>query len=145
MAATNDSLSSLLRGEISATETYTQALEKFAGQAEEVELRRFRDDHRTAANTLRQHIHHHGGQAPTSSGPWGAWAKLVEGTAKALGKEAALKALKEGEEHGIKEHEQALNKRSLQADCKSLIRTQLLPQAQTHVSELDRMMKTQVG
>src|SRR5262245_21413827 len=103
MAATQtDTLNSLLRGEISATETYNQALEKFAGRTEEAELRRMRDEHRTAANTLRKHVHEHAGGPSTGSGLWGAWAKMVEGAAKTFGHSAALKALKEGEEHGIK-------------------------------------------
>jgi len=106
--ATTDTLNCLLRGEISATETYNQALEKFAGQPQEGELRGIRDEHRTAANTLRQHVHTHGGDPSTDSGWWGAWAKLVEGTAKAFGHTAALKALKEGEEHGLKEYREAL-------------------------------------
>jgi uncharacterized protein (TIGR02284 family) len=136
----SDALRSLLRGEISATETYIQALEKFAGRPMEAEVRRLRDDHREAANALRQHIHEHGGDPPTGSGLWGAWAKLVEGTAKMLGETAALKALKEGEEHGIKQYQGALNDKDVAADCKDLIRTRLLPQAQAHVPALDRMM-----
>lgn len=39
------------------------------------------------------------------SGAWGEWAKLVMGTAKLLGDKAALKALKEGEESGLKEYQ----------------------------------------
>ena len=35
-ATNTDTLNSLLRGEISAAETYNQALEKFAGEPEEV-------------------------------------------------------------------------------------------------------------
>jgi len=144
MAATQtDTLNSLLRGEIAATETYNQALEKFAGQPEEAELRKLRDDHRTIANMLRQHVHQHSGQPDTGSGMWGAWAKFVEGTAKVFGKTAALKALKEGEEHGIKQYRDALNDEGLSADCKSLIRTEILPLSQSHIAVLDRLMSAQ--
>jgi hypothetical protein len=145
MAATQiDTLNSLLRGEISATETYNQALEKFSGRPEEAELRGLRDEHRTAANTLRQHVHHHTGDPDTGSGLWGTWAKLVEGTAKLFGDAAALKALKEGEEHGINSYRSALDD-DLPADCKTLIRTQLLPQSQAHVAALDRLMSGRSG
>lgn len=141
MATTNtDALNSLLRGEISATETYNQALEKFAGQPQEGELRGIRDEHRTAANTLRQHVHQHGGDPSTDSGWWGTWAKMVEGTAKVFGETAALKALKEGEEHGLKEYREALNDSGLAPDCHALIRTQLIPQCQAHITALDRLM-----
>lgn len=140
MATKIDALNSLLRGEISATETYNQALEKFAGRPAEAELRRLRDEHRTAANDLRRHVHEHAGDPSTGSGAWGAWAKFVEGTAKVFGETAALKALKEGEEHGIKSYQDALEDDDLSADCKALIRTHLLPQTQAHVPVLDRLM-----
>jgi uncharacterized protein (TIGR02284 family) len=135
-------LNSLLRGEIAATETYNQALEKFSGESEEAELRRIRDDHREAANTLRKHVHAHGGEPSTGSGWWGAWAKFVEGAAKVFGQAAALKALKEGEEHGIKEYREALDDDDVTEDCKALIRTQLLPRCEAHVPTLDRLMKS---
>jgi uncharacterized protein (TIGR02284 family) len=141
--ATTDALNSLLRGEISATETYTQALEKFAGQPEEPELRRMRDEHREAANTLRQHVRDEGGQPSTGSGWWGAWAKFVEGTAKVFGKAAALKALKEGEEHGINDYTRALQGDALAADCKALVSGQLLPRCQAHIPALDRLISAQ--
>jgi len=136
-------LNSLLRGEISATETYNQALEKFAGQPEEAELRRLRDEHRETANTLRVHVHDHGGDPSTGSGWWGAWAKSVEGTAKVFGKAAALKALKEGEEHGINDYRSALKDNDVAEDCKTLIRSQLLPRCEAHVPVLDRLMNAQ--
>ena len=144
MTATRiDTMNSLLRGEISATETYTQAMEKFTGQPEETELRRLRDEHRTTVNALRQHVQHHADEPATSSGLWGTWATFVEGTAKVFGKTAALKALKEGEEHGIKEYQAALEDNDLPADCKTLIRTKLLPQCQAHIPVLDRLMAAQ--
>lgn len=141
MATSNpDALNSLLRGEISATETYNQALEKFSGEPGEAQLRRIRDEHREAANVLRQHVRQHGGEPDTDSGWWGTWATLVEGTAKLFGQTAALKALKEGEEHGIKEYREALEDKNLSSDCQVLIRTQLLPHCQSHIAELDRLM-----
>jgi uncharacterized protein (TIGR02284 family) len=145
MATITDALNSLLRGEISATETYNQALEKFSGKPEEEELRRMRDDHREAANALRVHVREHGGEPSTGSGWWGTWAKLVEGAAKLFGKTAALKALKEGEEHGIKEYQEALGDGSLAADCEGLIRSRLLPECQAHVQALDRLMGGQAA
>src|SRR5262245_56665542 len=118
--ATNDKcvrrLNSLLRGEISATETYQQALAKVGSEPGASELRRIHDEHRETANTLRQHVHQHGGKPDQGSGAWGAFAKAVEGAARLLGNKAALKALKEGEEHGIKEYEEALSDPDLPAD-----------------------------
>src|SRR5437762_13622311 len=102
-------LNSLLRGELAATETYQQALPKLEGTPGYEELRRIHKEHREAANTLRQHVHKVEGRPDQSSGAWGAFAKAVEGTAKAFGVDAALKAVKQGEEHGVKEYEEGLN------------------------------------
>jgi len=134
-------LNSLLRGELSATETYQQALEKVGNNPGSAELRRIHDEHREAANTLRQHVHDHGGKPDHGSGAWGAFAKAVEGGAKLIGKTAALKALKEGEEQGISDYEKALKDDNLAADCKTLISTRLLPQTRAHVPVLDRLME----
>jgi uncharacterized protein (TIGR02284 family) len=138
-----DTLNSLLRGELSATETYQQALAKVGDDPGAAEIRRIHAEHREAANTLRQHVHRHGGQPSTSSGAWGTFAKAVEGVAKLFGNKAALKALKEGEEHGVKEYQEALDAGGLPAECATLIRNQLLPQTRAHIATLDRVMSMQ--
>src|SRR5947209_3322440 len=138
-ATSTDTLNSLLRGELAATETYQQAMAKCGNEPGAAELRRIHDEHREMANTLRQHIHKVGGKPDQGSGAWGAFAKAVEGTAKALGTDAALKALKEGEEHGLKEYEAAL-KNGLPTECTALIESKLLPQAHEHIPTLDRLM-----
>jgi uncharacterized protein (TIGR02284 family) len=135
-----DNLNSLLRGELAATETYQQAMDKAGNENWATELRRLHEEHRAAANALREHIHFHGGKPDQGSGAWGTWAKTVEGTAKLFGNTAALKALKEGEEHGIKSYEDALQDQDLEEDCKTLIRGTLLPRTRSHVPILDGMM-----
>jgi uncharacterized protein (TIGR02284 family) len=137
---TTDTLNSLLRGELSAVETYDQALGKLGDTKGAVELRRIHSQHREAAAALRKHVEQHGGQPDKSSGAWGAFAKTVEGTAKLFGNDAALKALKEGEEHGISAYEKALEDRFLPADCATMIKTKLLPQVRAHIPVLDRLM-----
>jgi len=134
-----DTLNSLLRGEISATETYVQALEKLAGDPAEAQVRQIRDDHRNAANSWRQHIHQFGGDPDQDSGAWGMFAKATQGMAKMFGKSAALKALKEGEEQGLHDYESALKKEDLPMECQQFIRT-LIPQTQEHVRVLDNLM-----
>jgi uncharacterized protein (TIGR02284 family) len=135
-----DALNCLLRGELSATEAYQQAMEKAENAGPAAELRQIRDEHQTAANAIRQHIHELGGKPDQDSGIWGAWAKAVEGTAKLFGNTAAMKALKEGEEHGVKEYEKVLQDNSVPSVCKTAIQTTLLPQARAHISTLDRLM-----
>lgn len=138
---TIDTLNKLLRGEISATETYQQALAKVGDEPGAEEMRRIHREHREAANTLRKHIHDHGGQPEQGSGAWGTFAKFFEGTAKIFGDKAALKALKEGEESGLKSYEDAVKDGELPADCSALIRSQFIPQTREHIATLDRLMK----
>src|SRR5262249_38703228 len=135
------SLNPVVRGELAATEAYQQALAKVENSPGAAELRRIHEEHREAANTLRQHIHEHGGQPDHGSGAWGTFVKAVEGGAKIFGKTAALKARKEGEEQGISDYEKALHGVNLQADCKTLISNRLLPQTRAHIPVLDRLME----
>ncbi len=135
-----DALNSLLRGEISATETYQQAMDKVGNDTGSSELRRIHEEHRDAANTLREHVHTHGGKPDQGSGAWGTFAKAVEGGAKIFGNAAALKALKEGEEHGVKDYEAALKGSDLAADCRELVNSRLLPQTRNHITVLDRLI-----
>jgi uncharacterized protein (TIGR02284 family) len=137
---THDSLNALLRGEIAATETYQQALTKVGDDPRAADLHKIRDAHRTAANTLRQHVHEHGGKPDQGSGGWGVYAKSVAAAASVFGDTAALKALKEGEEYGLKDYEKALADDKLPADCKELIRSTLLPQTRAHVPVLEKLM-----
>src|SRR6187401_1583559 len=91
-----DALNSLLRGEISAVETYTQALKKVEGHPACSTLETLRKDHVEAANVLRRHVAAKGEESAKGSGAWGAFAKSVEGTAKLFGNKSAIQALKEG-------------------------------------------------
>lgn len=135
-----DTLNALLRGELSAVQTYQQALAKLGQSKGSAQLRWIQEEHVEAVARLRQEIETQGGSPEQTSGAWGAFAKAVEGTAKWLGNAAAIKALKEGEEHGIKEYERALAEKSLAADFETLIRSTILPQAREHIPALDRLM-----
>jgi hypothetical protein len=133
-------LNSLLRGEMSAIETYRQGVEKLGESGFGVEeLRGLQRDHRDAADALWHHIEQHGGKPSEGSGPWGAFAKAVEGAAKLLGNTAALKALKEGEQHGLKDYQDALEDKNLPADCQALLRG-LMSKQSGHIATIERLM-----
>lgn len=127
-----ETLKSLLRGEMSAVETYDQAMQKLNDDAAIVQqLRRCRLSHEDRVSMLRGEVSRFGGQAPEGSGPWGAFAKLVEGGAKVFGKKAAIAALEEGEDHGLKQYRADLAK--LDASVRSTLEPRLLAeQEQTH-------------
>jgi uncharacterized protein (TIGR02284 family) len=138
-----EGLNRLIRGELSAIETYRQALDKMKDAPEATELHAIMVEHRAAAQVWREHVKERGGNPADSSGPWGGWAKFVEGTAQLFGNGAALKALKEGEEHGINEYETFLEDPNADQECKDLARTQFLPQCRSHIPILDRLIDDQ--
>lgn len=98
-------LNRLLRGELSACETYAQSLEKFLGDNRVCAvLQRIKTEHDQAVFFLQDRIRSLGGVPEETSGIWGTFAHLVEGTAKIFGKKSALIALQEGEDHGVSEY-----------------------------------------
>jgi uncharacterized protein (TIGR02284 family) len=135
-------LNSLLRGEISAAETYKMAIDKVAENGSTVVsaglLREIQEEHGRAAQGLRDRIRELGGEASDSSGAWGAWAKTVQGTMNLFGDTSALKSLKEGEEHGLKDYQEAAD--DVDATTAQLIANQLIPAQQRHINLLDQLI-----
>ena len=124
-------LNSFLRGEISAVETYEQALTKADSPRTEAILRANKDSHAARATALNTAIRGAGGEPAESSGVWGAFAKATAGGAKLFGETAAVAALEEGEDHGLKEYRSDLD--DLSPAAKTLVTTKLLPEQQrTH-------------
>lgn len=142
VGTTPDILRSLLRGEMSAVETYERALTRVNGCPEGAQLRRIFADHSQAVGLLRDLLIRYPGELPTTSGAWGSFANAVQATANVLGDAAALKALKEGEEHGIKNYQRALEDPEVAQDVKGLSRS-LLDRCHSHVPVLDAMIARQ--
>lgn len=133
-------LSGVIKGEISAVETYRQALSKLDAEPQSTVLSKIAEDHEDAVDILKELAHYEGGMIPQDSGMWGAWAQAVEGTAQIFGDKAAIKALKEGEEHGVKLYQKTLRDRHLTNEARDTIRDMLLPQTSAHVSMLNRLL-----
>ena len=134
-------LNSLLRGEISAAETYRMAIDKISDSSQAANaslLREIQEEHGRAAQGLRNRVRELGGEASDSSGPWGIWAKTVQGTANLFGDASALKSLKEGEEHGLKDYQEAVP--SLDATTRQLVQNQMIPAQQRHIDLLDQLI-----
>jgi len=126
-----DTLNGFLRGEISAVETYRQAIEKLGRNANWTQLEDCKQSHEQRVARLRAQVERLGGQPAKDSGAWGAFARLVEGGAKAFGERAAVAALEEGEDHGLKLYRDDLDK--LDMTSRQLVETELLPaQERTH-------------
>ncbi|WP_394845006.1 PA2169 family four-helix-bundle protein [Pendulispora brunnea] len=122
-------LNSFLRGEISAVETYRQALEHLKTTTHRQELVSCQQSHEQRAAILAEYIRQLGGTPAGSSGAWGAFTKLIEGGATALGEKAAITALEEGEDHGNRDYQSDLG--NLDSTTRALIETRVLPLQRT--------------
>jgi len=135
-------LNSFLRGEISAAETYRMAIDKVASSDRASQavglISDIQEEHGRAAQSLRNRIRELGGEPSDSSGAWGAWAKTVAGVANIFGDGASLKALKEGEEHGLKDYQEGLD--DIDATSADLVQNQFIPAQQKHISLLNGLI-----
>src|SRR4030095_9926265 len=122
---TVDALNGFLRGEISAVETYRQAIAKLDNSPARAQLEDCRRSHELRVATLKEWVERIGGEPATESGAWGAVARLVEGGATAFGERAAVSALEEGEDHGLKLYRDELAK--LEPASRELVEKDLLP------------------
>ena len=135
-----DDLNELLKGELSAIETYRQALDKVKDQPDSKELYNVLDNHKKAAQVFTAHVKELGGTPSTDSGAWGTWAKTVTGTAKIFGDAAALKALKEGEEHGLKEYKELLEDEDVPQKIKEEVKNKYIPTQEAHIKLLNQFI-----
>jgi uncharacterized protein (TIGR02284 family) len=126
-----DSMNNLLKGEISAVESYERALEKVKDSKFAEIIQQARDSHVERVEKLREAIIKSGGEPIETSGAWGGFAKFVTGAAAAMGDAAIISALEEGEDVGSNEYEwKMLN---IHGDNRTLIRDVLWPKQQaTH-------------
>jgi len=135
-----DVLNSFLRGEISAVETYRQALEKVTEPQVRTPLQECLQSHTQRVTLLSEQVRTLGGSPSTSSGVWGAFAKVIEGGAKAFGDKAAVAALEEGEDHGRNDYKRDLDK--LDAATRQVVQTRIVPERQRTHDTMSRLKKT---
>jgi len=136
-----EQLNSLLRGEISAVQTYEQAIRAIGDDfgPEAAELRRIAQEHGEHAQDLRARVRTLGGDPDDSAGAWGTLVQAVEGAARMLGDASALKALREGEEHGLRDYRDALSE--LDVESRRLVQDALLPAQLRHIQALEEMIQ----
>jgi hypothetical protein len=124
-------LNSFLRGEISAVETYRQAIDKLRDKPEASTLAECLRSHEQRVSLLKSEIRTRGGDPAEGSGAWGAFAKLAEGGAKLFGAKAAIAALEEGEDHGRDDYKRDISK--LEPGARDFVQQQLISeQLRTH-------------
>ncbi len=107
-AHTADKLNGIIKGEISAVETYSQALEKITDPSIAKELECAKTCHSGRVAELVSKIQNAGGEPVQGSGAWGAFAKMMEGGAKIAGDKATIAVLEEGEDKGLADYKKLL-------------------------------------
>ncbi len=125
-------LNDLLKDELAAVETYSQALGKLSQDlTARVDLEQCRASHSERARRLEELIRTMGGNPTKRVGLWGTLGKLIQGGAQILGTKAALSALEEGEDHWLRDYQDSLDK--LEPATARTVRDELLPaQLRTH-------------
>lgn len=129
----------LIRGELSAVQSIDAILGKITDQKEKTELYAIRQDHfvavdklsRFAGKDFKEH------KLDQTAGPWGTFASAFTGGASFFGDKAALKALKVGEEYGVKEYKTAIDDAAADSNLKQIIQADLLPQLERHIRTID--------
>ena len=138
-----EQLNSFLRGELSAVETYAIALGKLKLESgTRLRLDVCRASHAERVMLLKARIEALGGQPAAGAGPWGAVTRAIEASATAFGDRAAIAALEQGEDHGLRDYREDVVK--LDEAARDLVLQQLLPQQErTHrlLSDLRRQLK----
>ncbi len=138
-----DEITSILRGEMSAVEAYRQVLDSVRNDPRASELNGILSDHSYAVSFWDRQLRNHEMVAELSSGPWGTVVEAFVGTAKFFGNRAALKALKEGEEHGLKQYEAFCDDDEIAPQQRRYVGEVLIPNQRRHITIIDRMMEVQ--
>ncbi|MCL7421414.1 MAG: PA2169 family four-helix-bundle protein [Methylobacter sp.] len=139
-----DKVEKLLKNELSAAETYHQALEKFEEEAQRKEiayLEPIYEEHTSAVSELQEKIQQMGGTPTSDSGIWGSWSETVMSGAELLGRDTMLNALLAGEKSGLEDYEQAAQDPDIPSDVSALIETKLLASQQENIRALNRLLQ----
>lgn len=135
---TIDTCNELLRSEIAAIETYTQAIDKFDSATPDDVLERIRGVHQENAFELNKLVIESGADPTVGSGTWGGFIQALEVSDKLIGQSPALKILQTGEANGISQYENALANEDVHDAAKTLIRRALMPSLSGHLVDLQQ-------
>jgi uncharacterized protein (TIGR02284 family) len=135
-----ETLNSFLRGEISAVETYRQAIGRISDEALRSQLEACQHDHEERVAALRERIEKLGGKPSESSGAWGLFAKAVQGGADLIGEKAAIQVLEEGEDHGLADYKRDLEQ--VHGEARRFVRMELLPKQKRTHERLSKLKRT---
>ena len=132
-------LNSFLRGEISAVESYRQALDRVKTASVRTALEECARSHDERVRSLSETVTRLGGTPSRGSGAWGVLAQSVEAGALLFGEKEAVGALEEGENHGLRDYVSDLEK--LDLESRDFVSYEVLPkqkETQASIAKLKR-------
>jgi uncharacterized protein (TIGR02284 family) len=133
-----EDLNALLKGELSAVETYNQALPKVENKEIASLLSDCLASHEKRVGQLTDAIKGFGGTPEADSGVWGSWAKVLSGGASVFGDDATLAALEQEEDAQSSDYEWRLVR--MHGDHRNLVKEELLPEQQRYRSMLSQLL-----
>lgn len=133
-----DNFDDILKGELSAMRAYEQARE-ILHQPNHEEINQFHHDHKEAFKFWKKASNRKDFNESSSAGIWGKVVEGFVGTAKIIGDTTTVKALKKGEEHGLRQYEEMLRREDIPIDYKEKIKKVFIPQTQKHINNLEAM------
>ena len=134
-------LEKILRGEVAAVEAYRQVLENFRDYRHANDLRRIQFEHERAVDFWKDQLRMQEPIVEETSGPWGKIVETFVGAAKLLGDGATLRALKDGEEHGLKEYHELLEQDHLNEESVSFSKSVCLSLQRQHIFTLESLIR----
>jgi hypothetical protein len=130
----------LLRGELSAVQSYEMAIKRHPALAAALDLARISNDHRRSARLLTSMVREMGGDPAIGAGAWGVFANSIQTPTTFLGAASTVASLKQGEEQGRNDYEDALDDETTSESFKALIRSDLLTSIEDHITCLDTLL-----
>jgi uncharacterized protein (TIGR02284 family) len=138
-----EDLNALLKGELSAVETYSQALPKVENKEIASVLSDALASHKKRVGKLTDAIKDFGGTPEYDSGVWGSWAKVLSGGASVFGDDATVAALEQEEDACSSDYEWRLVR--MHGDHRNLVKDELLPEQQRYRSLLSELLNAETN
>lgn len=133
-------LEKIMQVEISAVEAYRQVVKKYPAYEHEHDLRSILADHENAVEFWKTQLMSKAAPIEESSGPWSVVIDTFGDFDKLHADSATLKALKEGEEHGLSVYEDLLHDNKVNFQSHSFIKNICLDQQIKHIAVLDGLI-----
>lgn len=139
-----DALNTLLKGELSAVESYSKALEKVGDSHSISILEQCLQSHASRVDKLRSAVLEDGGTPVESPGAWGSFTKFLTAAAGSVGGDKAmLTALEEGEDVGLNDYEWTLVR--MKGPHRKMVKDELFPKQQATHKLLSKVLNSQLS